>query len=413
MFSQSENVTRNLKSLIDNVLSRTSMNNFPIEKLKIFKNVTNWSYNLDQSALIFTENFEELSTFNNHIELKNRFPKQLKFLVFIDEYFNDNAVNLDLKQKLNSDYGDISIYQYFMVRTNYWKIDLLTMEWHSINKCNNPIAIRENQFNLLTSKWNWNIDSKYEKFQNFYGCPLLFGFYYRYYEYAYEDRVDKEIKGSLVSFCKILGEKGNFIPNFKIHNRVKNSTQLDLDKNLKFNFDAFIDIKSVTVTSHHVTTTFSQIEMIFMITPSLKYTNFEKMALPFDSMTWIFLFLTFFIAFFVIFFVNRLSMKYQVIIYGEGVKMPAFNIVGTFFGIGQTRLPTSNFPRMILVFFVYFCLVIRTAYQGVSYNMLTNEMRRPEITQIKDLFENNYTIFTVDSKEYTTPLRKMVEYGTE
>ena len=93
--------------------------------------------------------------------------------------------------------------------------------------------------------------------------------------------------------------------------------------------------------------------------------------------------------------------------------MPAFNIVGTFFGISQIRLPNSNFPRMILAFFVYFCLVIRTAYQGVSYDMLTNDIRRPMIRQIVDLYAKNYTIYTLNIKDLIVSIRSMIEGGKE
>ncbi|CAG9806618.1 unnamed protein product [Chironomus riparius] len=400
--------TTALKRMVENG-SKISSENFPIEQISI-KNPKNWSYKINQSALIIVKRFNELYTFNHRTILNNRFPKLLKFLVYVDDFLTENAVYLDLQQKLSSYHGDIACFEYIMVRNNYQTVSLLTIDWYTPESCNNPIASRINLFDLLSRTWTLKIDSMTKKFHNFHECTLLVGSFYKYLKYAFKDKIDGKIKGSLVSLFKILGEKSNFIPSYQLLDEDSSS---NLKKDSKFRLNVFIEIKSVGVTTHHVTTTFSQIDMIFMITPSQKYTNFEKMVMPFDCLTWIFLFTTFFAAFFVIFFVNRLSMKYQVILYGEGVKMPAFNIVGTFFGIGQTRLPMSNFPRMILIFFVYFCLVIRTAYQGVSYYMLTNDLRRPVITQIKDLLENNYTIYTISPKEFVVPLRQMIENGTK
>jgi hypothetical protein len=79
-------------------------------------------------------------------------------------------------------------------------------------------------------------------------------------------------------------------------------------------------------------------------------------------------------------------------VFGEGVRMPSYNVAGTFFGIGQMRLPTANFPRFILMLFILFCLIFRTAYQGVFYEMMTTDMRKPAPKSIIDLYEGNYSM---------------------
>jgi hypothetical protein len=94
----------------------------------------------------------------------------------------------------------------------------------------------------------------------------------------------------------------------------------------------------------------------------------------------------------VICFAKKSSQAVRNRIYGRGVNTPAFNVVGTFFGIGQVRLPVESFPRFILMCFILFCLIIRTAYQGVSYDMMTKDMRKPLPKTIRDLYLQNYTI---------------------
>lgn len=123
---------------------------------------------------------------------------------------------------------------------------------------------------------------------------------------------------------------------------------------------AILDIK----TDQHITTTFDDLHFFFMISPPKKLTNWEKVLLPFDFDTWKFLMITFGVAFLLVFVINKMPNKVKDVVYGERVRMAAYNIVGTFFGIGQLQLPEGNFARILLMVFILFCLIIRTAYQG-------------------------------------------------
>lgn len=104
--------------------------------------------------------------------------------------------------------------------------------------------------------------------------------------------------------------------------------------------------------------------LIVMVSAPEPYTNYEKMLLPFDSTTWYYLMGVFCSAFIGIFVLNRTPKLFRDLVYGKNVNMPSFNVIGTFFGIGQTKLPDNNFGRIILMTFIIFCLVFRTAYQG-------------------------------------------------
>jgi hypothetical protein len=103
--------------------------------------------------------------------------------------------------------------------------------------------------------------------------------------------------------------------------------------------------------------------MVFAISEAELYSSYEKILLPFDELTWYLLTATFGFAFGAIFVVSRMSRRWQDVVYGEGVRVPAFNVIGTFFGIAQTHLPTTFFARAILILFIGFCLIFRTAYQ--------------------------------------------------
>lgn len=75
--------------------------------------------------------------------------------------------------------------------------------------------------------------------------------------------------------------------------------------------------------------------------------------------------------------------------------MPAFNALGIFFGIGQVQLPRNFFGRFVLIFYIWFCLMIRTCYQSLMFEFITTDMRMPLPASIEDLVFWNYTIFII------------------
>jgi hypothetical protein len=82
----------------------------------------------------------------------------------------------------------------------------------------------------------------------------------------------------------------------------------------------------------HTQSTFKPIdnnEMFLFVTPGEPFSDYEKLLLPFDVLTWIFLLITFGCAFSLIFGINSMTEKIQNLIFGENVLSPAYNVVGT------------------------------------------------------------------------------------
>ena len=104
-----------------------------------------------------------------------------------------------------------------------------------------------------------------------------------------------------------------------------------------------------------------------MYSPPELYTNYEKMVLPFDVATWMYLGITFGVTFAVIFVIKLLPKVFKETCFGQNENSPAFNVIRTFFGISLTKLPKNNFARIILMSFIIFCLIFRTAYQGMQF----------------------------------------------
>lgn len=102
-----------------------------------------------------------------------------------------------------------------------------------------------------------------------------------------------------------------------------------------------------------------------MHSPAEPYTNYEKMLLPFDEETWTYLIILFILTFVIILIINQMPQFVQDTVYGKGVKTPTVNSMMAIFGIGQSKLAENNFGRILFVTFIMFCLVMRTAYQGM------------------------------------------------
>jgi hypothetical protein len=66
-------------------------------------------------------------------------------------------------------------------------------------------------------------------------------------------------------------------------------------------------------------------------------------------------------------------------------------------GGGLFILPGRNFARFNLMMFILFCLVVRTAYQGVQFNMMLKEMRPRDLQTIDELFAHNFTFYGHDN----------------
>lgn len=84
-------------------------------------------------------------------------------------------------------------------------------------------------------------------------------------------------------------------------------------------------------------------------------------------------------------------------VFGSRVTHPALNVLYAFFGLGQTILPRRSFARFLLMVLILFSLIIRTAYQGKSFEFLQQDMRKKDVQTIAELLEKNYTLYAYKS----------------
>lgn len=135
-------------------------------------------------------------------------------------------------------------------------------------------------------------------------------------------------------------------------------------------------------------------EHFFMVPPGQEYNGFEKMLLPFDKQTWMWIGITFFSAFAAIFVLLQARSDISNFVIGRNITTPALNVLRAFFGVSQIVCPSRNFARYLLMMFILFSLVVRTAYQGKMFEFLQKEMRKPTVTSIDEMIEQDFTFYT-------------------
>jgi hypothetical protein len=82
-----------------------------------------------------------------------------------------------------------------------------------------------------------------------------------------------------------------------------------------------------------------------------------------------------------------MTVKIRNIVIGENVNTPSLNVAAHFFGLGQIVIPRRNFSRFILMVFILYCLIIRTAWQSMTFEFMQKEMRKPGVKTIQEAQE--------------------------
>jgi hypothetical protein len=346
------------------------------------------NFRLRRSAIIFG-NIKSVSYFYKHARLVDHQPQELRFL-----FYTKNLKEFQFDQSLSDSglfFKKLDPFTFFLHESNK-KIDYLTYEWFTEKACNKKQKNILNSFDKKTLKWEKPFDLSYKKFRQLHGCEIVAMQSFD----SYTDKFGK-VQGRGFDILDVVGSAANFTVYRQPGQIMKRNLTIDAHNNLKRKPQVIVSMSVSLRLQFHSTAAFANKPFTMMITRGEPFGPWEKLLLPFDKTTWWMLVMTFGIAFSVILLVNRAPKKLQIIIYGRAVTTPAYNVVGTFFGVSQSRLPQTNFPRMVLMFFILFCLVIRTAYQGVFFELMATDMRKPVPTTFEELIDENYTIYGFES----------------
>ncbi|KAL7010820.1 hypothetical protein ACKWTF_013961 [Chironomus riparius] len=304
----------------------------------------------------------------------------------------------------------IEVLEYLLIDDEDY-LYLGSIEYFTKDACNEPQLQVLNSFNKVTQKWTKKLQN-YEKFQDFHGCELVMLAGYNPYDGS--AWIHLEINKNLITpvglipeLFELLATPFNYKPGYKFiiqenvtafyctrkyYEHMANKTQKK--PNVCFGLTRF---EIQIYMQFQFTTTFMDVHDVVVVTPGPLYTSYEKLLLPFDVMTWILLTSTFLAAFVTIFVIYMLPKSIQNIFYGANVKIPALNVLSTFFGIQQHQVPKQDFPRFILMNFILFCLIFRTCYQSKMFEFMTSTPRRPPPNSMKEMAQKDYKLFAVNN----------------
>lgn len=131
----------------------------------------------------------------------------------------------------------------------------------------------------------------------------------------------------------------------------------------------------------------------FAIPPGEPYDQLDKMFIMFDFEVWIAIIVTFSIALLTIQLLNFMPQSIKNLVYGRNVTSPTLNLVSTFLIGAQDQIPQRSFARFILMLFIIWSLIIRTCHQSMLFTYLQSDIRKPMMTSLQDLVDNNFTFY--------------------
>jgi hypothetical protein len=170
-----------------------------------------------------------------------------------------------------------------------------------------------------------------EKYKDFHGCPIRFSSSSSNVPLLYE------VFAKHLNFRRLATSKKNF------------------DDEFEFQYIYYVNIRSDLLTCYVDNIQASKI----FIPPGELYGDYEKIFLPFDSGAWIAIALTILMVVSAITAFKVLSPNNMEIYFGKNNKYPMLNFVSILLNGCQHTSLVSNVPRMFLMIFLFWSLVIR------------------------------------------------------
>lgn len=328
------------------VIQNIAKKNYAVTNQISFIDLTNLNHmNLSRSTIIFLEGDSFSSENLRKINILNVDYMRVRHFIVIQDWIENRSVITDFQSSLNQ----ISYLTYDSA------IDIIKLNQISITCGNNQRAksIKNviNKFPLKNMMWKTDSFETNDNVRNLGGCT---------YQVLCSQCVGRNASNSFaLKILELVEKKLNFNSEILVKD----------DGKVTFSFE--IASLSTAVTYLYYVSVFDVQEHTLLFSTGEPYSPFDKLIIPFDFEVWIALAVTFAIGFStVIILMKTCRIGWQKFVFGSNVRTPGLNIMIAFFGQGQNILPGRNFSRYMLMIFILFCLIIRTGYQGVQFEMI-------------------------------------------
>lgn len=141
----------------------------------------------------------------------------------------------------------------------------------------------------------------------------------------------------------------------------------------------------------HLTPSVLQHDLTFLVVRGRRPTPFEKLIMPFDDATWCLVIASMVIGYSTILVIYQFPRNVQEVLFHH--RHPSLGLSQIFFGIGMINTPQRLFPRFLFIIFTFYCLVIRTAYQGKMFDFLHFHVRKPGYNTVQEVLDSGIDIY--------------------
>ncbi|XP_065365315.1 uncharacterized protein LOC135958339 [Calliphora vicina] len=253
------------------------------------------------------------------------------------------------------------------------------------------------------------------KVDNMHGCELAVATWH-YPPYIYVDKDPKSgeitrlhgIEGLLLS---LLAEMMNFKIRIKAPQPLErgdvfpNGTATGATKMI---IEAEANITIISLMYNKIRSEVMQASSGYLFIPYVlaipqgkKMSSFERLMKPFRYIIWSCFSSSIIFGILFIYYIRFLGRsKLMEFIYGQGNRLPFTNMLSVLFGIAiQGNLPIKNFARYILLVFLMYTFVLRSAYSGALYILLQDGRARNSYNSLAEIIDNNFTIYAFPAVE--------------
>lgn len=317
---------KKLKDLLSDALKLNG--DFPYQVIQ--ENDASDEIPIDRSAFLLFDNAKSYIDFHERVYLNNFYYKTFYFLVYILNI--DETLRLNMFQSITRSGNKIFRFETFLIRENENSLKLITFETFQQQNCDSWQRSEVNQFDEHLKNWK-NREIFIEKFFNFNGCEIVAAAVFPE-EPSFDAKFDdegklKEVSGYEATINQLISKFLNYNLSFNPFNA--NTGQL-YDETLQIDFvirTGLVRLQDQNDLHMKLMTTqaFMVKNQIILITKSPRYSQFEKLFMPFELDVWIWLSATYVIAVFTITVLTFFSRRFQDFVFGSKVRTPIMNLM--------------------------------------------------------------------------------------
>jgi hypothetical protein len=337
-----------INDVIDGVTKHLSNESITIN-IKQIDNIEIWNHEMTKSAVIFAKTAQQLISLHvmshgdnlKNPKLNTPTHKSLKFLTHVEEIESSQQLNdvmAAFRKPPSLRLVNIQFFEFFLI-SNRDTVNLTANVFYSEEKCGIFHLKLLNVYDAQSQKWHAKLEN-FNHFENFHGCQVNFAVLVNNLIYSEEIRefvtrkndYEKlknavssntfEFHGLMSELLKSMAARANFTTHITLIMAVEEGMTTYFGRNFEPSVNSYIMLTVSDLTSSlpyfHITELVDIYQYYYLTVPNGKYTNYEKLIMPFDELTWILLMTTFGFTFGIIFGVHRCPQWIRNIVFGTG-----------------------------------------------------------------------------------------------